>query len=372
MPELTIDIAVANRFISSLSKSLQALCHGCMEFDTGIEIIGYININIDSGSKVDYVLNEKVLKSTNNSMTFVSNSFLAKKDQQRHTRDGSCSPIPTIQQQITPIYQARHRGSNYGASFHRSSQFSPHSQVLHGGQKRQWGSELRSPVKKHRPAGATLEKSPSHSASYTPSTSHTFTDPNFRHSSAPTNADSIEGDSEIVNIKKEALDTDHELQDQVGEQDQSTDDPTAETSGNVIIKSDPDAVQSADSETNKDDTVATDFKGTFLDPSQEATGEQNDFSNSEKVLETISKPVLSDKHNVAGPSTEGTEDSNDTIPNSGADVSLDYDQGNEDYPQSDAGEATSDTGQFEVIEIDDEDEDVQAMFGESRKYLFLT
>ena len=93
MSELTLDVTIANKFMSSLSKSLQALCHGCMEFDSGIEIIGYINVNIDSASKVDYVLNERVHKSTGNSIQFVSNSFVAKKDQPKTIKGRTRSPV---------------------------------------------------------------------------------------------------------------------------------------------------------------------------------------------------------------------------------------------------------------------------------------
>ncbi|KAH9492452.1 hypothetical protein Btru_029140 [Bulinus truncatus] len=382
MPELSVDIAVANRFISSLSKSLQALCHGCMEFDTGIEIIGYININIDSGSKVDYVLNEKVLKSTNNSMTFVSNSFLAKKEQPRHTRDGSCSPIPSasISLPTSSQYQPRQRGSSYGAPFHRTSQFSPHSQVLHGSQKRQWGSDWRTSAKKHRPSTTSSETASFSGHTSYPSSSQTFTDTNFRQSSTPSVTDNkAEDDTEVINIKKEAVDTESEIQDHGAEQDQNNEDEKTDSSSKMKIKCDPDAAQPADIETDKDDTFSvkgsTDFKGTFLDPTHDASDEQNDLIDSEKQSETISKQrhSASDEHSVAGPSGEGAEESDDIVhggENTGADLSLDYDQGNEDYPQSvhsDVGEASSDNGQFEVIEIDDEDEDVQAMFGDSQE-----
>ena len=93
MASVSLDSTVANRFISSLSKSLQALCHGCMDFESGIEIVGYINVNVDCGNKIDYVLNEKVNRSVDNAMTFVSNSFLAQKNPIKQYRDQSCSPV---------------------------------------------------------------------------------------------------------------------------------------------------------------------------------------------------------------------------------------------------------------------------------------
>ena len=67
----------ANSFISALTKSLQALCQGYLEFNNGIEIIGHLYLNIDSESSFDYILRENVKKSSENSTTFVSKSFAA-------------------------------------------------------------------------------------------------------------------------------------------------------------------------------------------------------------------------------------------------------------------------------------------------------
>lgn len=67
----------ANKFIAALVKSLQTLCHGYVEFDDGIEIIGHLYLNIDSGSTFDYVVKEKVCKNQDNATVFVSKSFHA-------------------------------------------------------------------------------------------------------------------------------------------------------------------------------------------------------------------------------------------------------------------------------------------------------
>lgn len=67
----------ANKFISALVKALQTLCHGYVEFNDGIEIIGHIYLNIDSGSSFDYVVKEKLSKNAENSTVFVSKSFQA-------------------------------------------------------------------------------------------------------------------------------------------------------------------------------------------------------------------------------------------------------------------------------------------------------
>ena len=65
------------KFIGSLTKFLQSLCNGYVEFQKGVELVGHIYLSIDTGEKVDYILHEKVNKNDENSVTFVSNSFHA-------------------------------------------------------------------------------------------------------------------------------------------------------------------------------------------------------------------------------------------------------------------------------------------------------
>lgn len=67
----------ANKFVSALVKALQTLCHGYVEFNDGIEIIGHIYLNIDNGASFDYVVKEKLCKNAENSTVFVSKSFQA-------------------------------------------------------------------------------------------------------------------------------------------------------------------------------------------------------------------------------------------------------------------------------------------------------
>ncbi|CAL1530101.1 unnamed protein product [Lymnaea stagnalis] len=376
MPELQhMDVAVANRFISSLSKSLQALCHGCMEFDSGIEIVGYINVNIDSGSKVDYVLNEKVLKSTTNSMTFVSNSFLAKKDQPKQTRDGACSPVSDTGSQNQ--YPSRFRGS-----FHGSTSFSQ-SYVLRGSQKRSVGMERdwRSPKKLRgaRHQYPSAHESSSSSTAGLPFSPLPSVDGNFK---SPLNQSTeLTSDDGQINIKKEILDSDNKSefpndQDQL-EQNQDL----------SSIKRDPDASMLGDNEPpssdEPSDTTNKEFKGTFLRPSTSADHQLEEGSSdvnsptAEKQSSSLSKSSeasASVKQRVS--STSPVDDSalseDAPVENiaSGSEVP-EYDEAGEEgaYDQSgysDPGEGSSDAGQFEVIEIDDEDEDVQAMFAESR------
>ncbi|XP_076469455.1 uncharacterized protein LOC143299846 [Babylonia areolata] len=72
-----MDADSSSKFISSLTKFLQSLCNGYVEFQRGVELCGHIYLSIDTGEKVDYILHEKVNKSDENSVTFVSNSFHA-------------------------------------------------------------------------------------------------------------------------------------------------------------------------------------------------------------------------------------------------------------------------------------------------------
>ena len=67
----------AAKFINALIKSVQTLCHGYLDFNEGIQIIGHINLSVDEGTQLDYILKEKVCKGAENSTLFVSNSFHA-------------------------------------------------------------------------------------------------------------------------------------------------------------------------------------------------------------------------------------------------------------------------------------------------------
>ncbi|XP_076465120.1 uncharacterized protein LOC143296877 isoform X17 [Babylonia areolata] len=67
----------AAKFINALIKSVQTLCHGYLDFQNGVEIIGHINLSVDKGNSLDYILKEKVCKNAENSTLFISNSFHA-------------------------------------------------------------------------------------------------------------------------------------------------------------------------------------------------------------------------------------------------------------------------------------------------------
>lgn len=65
----------AGKFINSLVKSLQMLCHGYMDFKDNIEIIGHIYLRIDNSQKFDYIVNEQVSRQGDDSTFFQSNSY---------------------------------------------------------------------------------------------------------------------------------------------------------------------------------------------------------------------------------------------------------------------------------------------------------
>ena len=55
-------MAAVNTFISTLSKSLQDACDKSFKFDSEIEINGNICLNIDKVNKLNFVLNEQILR----------------------------------------------------------------------------------------------------------------------------------------------------------------------------------------------------------------------------------------------------------------------------------------------------------------------
>ncbi|XP_013073703.2 myoneurin-like isoform X7 [Biomphalaria glabrata] len=369
MPEFQqLDVTVANRFISSLSKSLQALCHGCMDFDTGIEIVGYINVSIDCGRKVDYVLNERVLKSNTNSMTFVSNSFLAKKEQIKQTRDGSCSPVSEF---TTSTPYPRPFRSSYQASHQSTSSFSQ-SYVLRGSQKRAMERDWRAPKRLRGERSQYSETvSSAQTASYSNLPGDSFKMPQSQNSSNATE------DSQI-NIKQEVLENESE-RNESDNAEQTSDYKSNEPLSAADIKKDPDscALPSEDTSQADDSTEPeAEFKGTFLQPSTseltDETSVTDKQSTTAKLPETseLNKPSSSKCTDDVADDTHGESAHGESMAPA-SEMHLDYEEEEGNYPQSvysDAGEGSSDTGQFEVIEIDDEDEDVQAMFAESHKY----
>ncbi|ESO90342.1 hypothetical protein LOTGIDRAFT_233838 [Lottia gigantea] len=70
-----MDVGEANKFINALVKNLQVLCHGHVNFNSSIQVIGHLYLNVDSDTNIDYIVNEKVCKSDLSSTVFVSKSY---------------------------------------------------------------------------------------------------------------------------------------------------------------------------------------------------------------------------------------------------------------------------------------------------------
>ena len=334
---MALDMAAANRFISSLSKSLQALCHGCMDFDSGIEIGGYIYVSVDRGNKLDYVLNEMVEKSDNNSMKFISNSYLSKKDQQKQTRDGACSPVLELQMQSSA--SNRHSYQYSGNQNHRSSYpHSSQSRFLRGSQKRAWGGTDRGPKKHFR--GTNKSSFTAHHQTHNSSFSSSSTQDSkesFRLPEVLGSNDSSDVNNEAVNIKQEMFTLDESTEGNVtglksdgGQQnDKNYGRPDNYDTGN--IKSDPDSVAN-----------------------EPSINEDSSFKHLQKEDSSFNESFISDVVQSDMPS--GSNQSQIDYESADLPVSFNYSEG---------GDLTTD--EFDVIEIGDEDQDVQAMFGDNRK-----
>ncbi|KAL8579090.1 hypothetical protein ACOMHN_036029 [Nucella lapillus] len=88
-----MDEESSTKFIGSLTKFLQSLCNGYVEFEDGVELIGHIYLSVDAGrtgKKLNYFLNEKVCKN-DNSVTFISNSFHAQPESKGKGQTGKDS-----------------------------------------------------------------------------------------------------------------------------------------------------------------------------------------------------------------------------------------------------------------------------------------
>ncbi|BFZ01507.1 hypothetical protein BsWGS_04546 [Bradybaena similaris] len=71
-----MDTDTASQFVSCLVRCIQAFCHGYVQFSSSIEIVGHIYLNVDKGSKFNYIVNEEVSKSPgNHSTVYHTNSY---------------------------------------------------------------------------------------------------------------------------------------------------------------------------------------------------------------------------------------------------------------------------------------------------------
>lgn len=314
----TVDITALNKFISSVSKSLQALCHGCMDFNIGIELIGHININIDSENCVDCVLNEKVRRhSENNSMTFISNSFLAKKEKAQV--DGSCSPIPEL---MSP--------SAVSGNSNNNDEYISRKRHFHGN----YGNRGHSPKRKYRRDILNMSDS-SYSHQYRDIPPHTPAEANTQH------------DFNMSDVKQEINDSHHygfqspeEIKTEL-----PNDDQTSDMESQVIGQSGVNALGSDQYDSNSN-------RSTFSNNRPSKINTESDLDASIKLLIQHSEDKSESHNNECSTSrdfeqtTSHTGNIEETIDNSSAD-----------------------TGQFDVIEIGDDDEDVQDLFPNSGRII---
>jgi len=350
MPDIPLDAVVANRFISSLSKSLQALCHGCMDFDSGIEIGGYLFVKIDCDTKVDYVLEEKVEKGSNNSMKFVSNSYLSKKDQLKQTRDGSCSPVLELQS----FQQPPKTSYQYPGAPHHRSQFpySPQPHVSRGAHKRSWPGMERdwrpSPKKPFQPS--RMPQPPSATATQS-SHNRNPLNPAFLQPHPPS-SNNVSNNNENVNVKREALDGDDRLQgsNQLGEGEGAEIGFDPLVNNKITIKNEPGGLPEHEEDSNADG------EENFLQQSENSGGASHTDSSSSNRL-----PQRFENDNNSNSAKDNAEYQSDY---EGAEGDVSYGQSSLD--EQGEGATPGEGPGFDVIEIDDEDEDVKAMFGNQR------
>ncbi|XP_055895389.1 uncharacterized protein LOC106064207 isoform X7 [Biomphalaria glabrata] len=125
-----MDYDSSTKFISSLAKFLQSLCNGYVEFDSGVQVIGHLYLSVDTGKTIDYILNEKVCKTDENSVTFISNSFHAQpaerpKAQGKKIIEKDSKPEDANDNQTS---LPEPKSTNFGTLPTRGAQNSPHSQ----------------------------------------------------------------------------------------------------------------------------------------------------------------------------------------------------------------------------------------------------
>ena len=338
-----------------------------MEFDSGIEIFGYINVSIDRAVKVDYVLNEHVQKRTDNSMTFVSNSFLARKDNSNRLRDSSCSPVPElIQPPSSPFLLP---GTPYSTNLHSKHIGRKRSRR---GRDRDW----RVPSKfVHFPPGNFPHNSGSSSQL---DSLQTLPSPQSQQGSNFHTFDGI-----IGNIKKDPA---QNQQDYFTTTDKTEAGSTTSSNGNIsnaisdgVFKTDPgnslpieqsnteEQSSSAVSETQnmRISDVRTDIDDNNLEQHQhqssvnnkELDGKEQDYRIVGEIENASAvQHILDDRNNV-----EESENLNETPAHQSNMNHQSSSYGPHIQSEGDGGEAPS----LEFIEIEDEDEDIQVMFENS-------
>lgn len=173
-----MDYDSSTKFISSLAKFLQSLCNGYVEFDNGVEVIGHIYLSVDTGKKIDYILNEKVCKTDENSVTFISNSFHAQPAEK---------PKPTSKKSRPDVDSKSQDDTVEIDSDSNNSQTEPKS-TNHGTLSRNANRNLSSPSHKQGKRPSSPLKSGRHSPSFKRSRTEDQSHTNDNGLSAPSPA----------------------------------------------------------------------------------------------------------------------------------------------------------------------------------------
>ncbi|KAH9510189.1 hypothetical protein Btru_043709 [Bulinus truncatus] len=150
----------ANKFISALVKSLQTLCHGYVEFNDGIEIIGHLYLNIDSGASFDYVVKEKVCKNAENSTVFVSKSFQAQGPAEE------CITRKDKDDEVVPVFEEPSEMSPTAGTSRLQSAITSISNVLSGNQHDVHKARLIDHSSHHSPVQNNGKRKREHNGSY--------------------------------------------------------------------------------------------------------------------------------------------------------------------------------------------------------------
>ena len=72
-----MDYSTSTKFISSLSKTIQSLCHGYVNFTASVQLTGRLYLNVDESKSIEYYVDEKLCKTDHNKVVLKSNSFHA-------------------------------------------------------------------------------------------------------------------------------------------------------------------------------------------------------------------------------------------------------------------------------------------------------
>ncbi|XP_076460666.1 uncharacterized protein LOC143293570 [Babylonia areolata] len=184
----------STKFIGSLTKFLQSLCNGYVEFQKGVELVGHIYLSIDTGEKVDYILHEKVNKNDENSVTFVSNSFHAQPQNKDKTKETpSKSDAKGSNERLhdddddDDIMIVDHSQGVIGSTNSGS--------VLPRGMKR-----MASPGSDHRHGQRARTSAGSSSTQNQNASGHSFTSINRQHSGRPSATVTSQGASQSENL----------------------------------------------------------------------------------------------------------------------------------------------------------------------------